>query len=60
MSSTQDKNVLKLLVSDKDLEEVVCKATTKVGFDINASDSEDCHCVRNDGQTIFKFSKRKV
>ena len=38
-------------VSDKDLEEVVCKAITKGGVDINADDIEDCHRVGNKGQT---------
>ena len=47
-------------VSDKDLEEVVCKAITKAGVDINADDIEDCHRVGNKGQTIIKFDKRKV
>ena len=30
-------------VSDKDLEEVVCKAITKAEVDINANNIEDCH-----------------
>ena len=47
-------------VSDKDLEEVVCKAITKAGVDITADDIEDCHHVGNKGQTIIKFGKRKV
>ena len=47
-------------VSDKDLEEVVCKAITKAGVDINGYDIEDCHRVENKGQTIIKFGKRKV
>ena len=47
-------------VSDKDLEEVVCKRITKAGVDINADDIEDCHCVENKAQTIIKFGKRKV
>ena len=47
-------------VSDKDLDEVVCKAITKAGVDINANDIEDCHRVGNKGQTIIKFGKRKV
>ena len=38
-------------VSDKDLEEVVCKAITKGGVDIKADDIEDCHRVGNKGQT---------
>ena len=29
-------------VSDKGLEEVVCKVITKAGVDINANDIEDC------------------
>ena len=49
MPSTQDRNVLKLLLSDKDLEEVACKTMTKVGLDINTSDIEDCHSVRIKG-----------
>ena len=60
MPNTKDRNVLKLLVSDKDLEKVVCKEITKFGVDNNASESEDCHGLRNKGQTIIKFSKRKV
>ena len=47
-------------VSDKDLEEVVCKAIAKAGVDINADDIEDCHRVGNKGHTIIKFGKRKV
>ena len=47
-------------VSDKDLEEVLCKAITKAGVDITADDIEDCHHVGNKGQTIIKFGKRKV
>ena len=47
-------------VSDKDLEEVVCKAITRAGVDVNADDIEDCHRVGNKGQTITKFGKRKV
>ena len=47
-------------VSDKDLEEVVCKAISKAGVNINADDIEDCHRVGNKGQTIIKFGKRKV
>ena len=35
-------------VSDKGLEEVVCKVITKAGVDINANDIEDCRC-RNKG-----------
>ena len=48
------------LLSDKDLEEVVCKAITKAGVDITGDDIEDCHRVGNKGQTIIKFGKRKV
>ena len=47
-------------VSDKDLEEVVCKVITKAGVDITADNIEDCHRVGNKGQTIIKFGKRKV
>ena len=47
-------------VSNKDLEEVVCKVITKAGVDITADDIEDCHRVGNKGQTIIKFGKRKV
>ena len=47
-------------VSDKDLEEVLCKVITKAGVDITADDIEDCHHVGNKGQTIIKFGKRKV
>ena len=47
-------------VSDKDLEEVVCKAITKAGVDITADDIEDCHHIGNKGQTIIKFGRRKV
>ena len=47
-------------VSDKDLEEVVCKAITKAGVDITPDDIEDCHRVGNKGQTIIKFGERKV
>ena len=47
-------------VSDKDLDEVVCKVVTEAGVDINADDVENCHRVGNKGQTIIKFSKRKV
>ena len=47
-------------VSDKDLEEVVCKAITKAGVDITEDDIEDCHRVGNKGQPIIKFGKRKV
>ena len=48
------------LVSDKDLEEVVCKTITKAGVDINANDIEDCHLVGNKYQAITKSGKRKV
>ena len=47
-------------VSDKDLDEVVCKVVTEAVVDINADDVENCHRVGNKGQTIIKFSKRKV
>ena len=47
-------------VSDKDLEEVVCKAIAKAGVDITPDDIEDCHRVGNKGQTIIKFGERKV
>ena len=47
-------------LSDKDLEEVVCKAITKSGVDINADEIEDCHRVRNIGKTIIGLGKRKV
>ena len=47
-------------VSDKDLEEDVCKAITKAVVDINADDIEDSHRLGNKGQTIIKFGKRKV
>ena len=47
-------------VSDKDLEEVVCKAITKAGVNINVDEIEDCHRVGKKGQTIIKFCKRKV
>ena len=47
-------------VSDKDLEEVLCKVITKAGVDITADGIEDCHRVGNKGQTIIKFGKRKV
>ena len=47
-------------VSNKDLEEVVCKVITKAGVDITADNIEDCHRVGNKGQTIIKFGKRKV
>ena len=47
-------------VSDKDLEEVVCKAIIKAGVDITPDDIEDCHRVGNKGQTIIKFGERKV
>ena len=47
-------------VSDKDLEEVVCKAITKAGVNINADEIQDCHRVGKKGQTIIKFCKRKV
>ena len=47
-------------VSDKDFEEVVCKAITKAGVDVTADDIEDCHRVGNKSQTIIKFGKRKV
>ena len=47
-------------VSDKDLEEVVCKAITKAGVDITEDDIEDCHRVGNKGRPIIKFDKRKV
>ena len=47
-------------VNDNDLEEVVCKATTKAGVDITADDIEECHRVGNKGQTIIKFGKRMV
>ena len=46
--------------SGKDLEEVVCKAITKDGVNINADDIEDCHRVGKKDQTIIKFGKRKV
>ena len=47
-------------VSDKDLEEVVCKTITKAGVDITADNIEDFRLVGNKGQTIIKFGKRKV
>ena len=47
-------------LSDKDHEEVVCKAINKAGVDINADDIEDCHRVGNNCETIIKFGKRKV
>ena len=47
-------------VSDKDLDEVVCKAITKAEVDITANDTEDCHRVGNKGQTIIIFGTRKV
>ena len=47
-------------VSDKDLEEVLCKAITKAGVGITADDIKDCHRVGNKGQTLIKFDKRKV
>ena len=47
-------------VSDKGLDEVVCKTITKAGVDITADDIEDCHRVGNIRQTIIKFGKRKV
>ena len=47
-------------VSDKDLEEVVCKAITKAGVDITADDTETCHRVGNKDQTIVKFGNRKM
>ena len=47
-------------VSDKDLEEVVCKTIIKAGVDITADNIEDFHRVGNKGQTIIKFGKRKV
>ena len=47
-------------VSDKDLDEVVCKAITKAEVDITANDIEDCHRVGNKGQTIIIFGARKV
>ena len=49
-----------LSLSDKDLQEVLCKAITKAEIDITADDIEDCHRVGNKGQTIIKFGKRKV
>ena len=47
-------------VSNKDLEELLCKAITKAGVNINAEDIEDFHRVGNKGQTIIKFGTRKV
>ena len=47
-------------VSEKDYEEVLCKAITKAGVDITTDYIEDCHRVENKGQTIIKFGKRKV
>ena len=47
-------------VSNKDLEEFLCKAITKAGVNINAEDIEDFHRVGNKGQTIIKFGTRKV
>ena len=47
-------------VSDKDLEEIVCKVITKAGVDLTADDIEDCHRVGSKGQTITKFGKRTV
>ena len=51
---------LRSSISDKDIEEVVCKAITKAGVDITADDIEDCLRVGNKGQTIIKFGERKV
>ena len=47
-------------VSDKDHEEVVRQTITKAGVDITEGGTENCHRVRNKGQTIIKFGKRKV
>ena len=47
-------------VSNKDLEELLCKAITKAGVNINAEDIEDFHRVGNKGQTIIKLDTRKV
>ena len=47
-------------VSDKDLEEVLCKAITKAGVDITAVCIEDCHRVGNKGQTIIKFGSEPL
>ena len=47
-------------VSDKDIEEVVCKAITKAGVDITADNIEDCLRVGNKVQAIIKFGERKV
>ena len=38
----------------------MCKAITKTGIDISANDIEDCYLVRNKGQTIIKFVKKKI
>ena len=47
-------------VSNEDLEELVCKAITKAGVNINAEVIEDFRRVGNKGQTIIKFGTRKV
>ena len=47
-------------VSDNDLEDVVCKAITKVGVEVSDKDIEDCHRVGKRGTTIVKFCKRKI
>ena len=38
----------------------MCKAITKTGIDISANDIGDCYLVRNKGQTIIKFVKKKI
>ena len=48
------------LLSDKALEEIVCKAITKAGVDVNADDIDDCHRVTSKGHAIIKFGKKKI
>ena len=47
------------LVSDNDLEGIVCKAI-KVGVQVSDKDIEDFHRVGKRGQIIVRFCKRKV
>ena len=46
--------------SDKNLEDVVCKAIMKAGVEVSDKDIEDYHRVGKRGQTIVNFCKRKV
>ena len=46
--------------SDKDLEDVVCKAIMKADVEVSGKNIKDLHRAGKMGQTIVKFCKRKI